>query len=274
MRSVLAMVLLISACGHPQTGTRMKVVFREMGSARPLDAREWTATRYVLGPRSRTDTEQPGPNGRRYKVAFIQLCDARISYYLDLDRHEYRQVHLPPAPPPESAANLPKPVGAANIVIETTVRDTGETKSILGHSAHHYVTTTTQTPAPELNMAPDEVVEDEWYLDVPDNSTCNPRTHQYASLIAVGGSAGAGQHGGRAELPDIHSQFKFSGPIPRGLVVSQKRTTRTLHHLQTGERSDYVFTTSQEVVELSSEKIDPSLFEVPKGFKEVKQGIH
>lgn len=252
----------------------MRIDFSEKGEPRPLDARKWTAARYILGSRSRTDTQQPGINGRLDRVALIQLCDARISYYLDLDRREYRKVRLPSPPPPTSEEKLPKPVGAPNIVIEAIVSDTGETKPMFGHVAHHYITKTTQTPTPELNMSPNEVVEDEWYLDVPDATTCNPRSHAFGSLIAVGASPRVGITGSKPELPKIRPQFKVSGPIPQGLLVSQKRTTRTLHYLQTGERKDYVFTTSQEVVELSSEKIDPTLFDIPKGFKEVKQGAH
>ena len=243
------------------------------GLPRFVDASDQTSTGYVQGPNSRF--ELPGFHSfgtePEERTVIIQRCSDHVMYRLDLKSREYSELPLPAELPKETKDTKNRTEGPPNLTIETTVRDTGETKSAFGHTARHYITTTKQTSSPELGMEPSETVEDTWYLDIPDPRTCGPRPHRGGGL--VGGGVGFGGHGPPA-LEKIRPELKYSGPDPQGLILSSKRTNKAIHMLQTGEKQEQEFTTSIEIVELSEEPVDPALFEVPPGFKKVDQVNH
>ena len=271
MRILIALLLISASCTSAQTGMRIKYVSHTTGIPRPLDTLDQTSTAYVQGSFRRTELPSIHPQDVS-KMVLIQRCDHRVTYVLNFDKREYTESVLPT--PEETSKRMEEvekqwKAGPPNLLIETTVRDTGETKRAFGHTAHHYIKTTRQTPSPELGSEPSETVEDVWYLDVPDPSTCDVVSPRPRGLVGAGvGSGGAHM------LAKIHPEFKYSGPEPQGLVLASQRTTRTVHYLQTGERKDDQFITSREIVELSEEPVDPKLFEVPAGFKKVNQTSH
>jgi hypothetical protein len=200
------------------------------------------------------------------RLVIIQRCDARVIYSLNPDKREYTETQSPS--PQQQAKAQQKSQGKGskgppNLVIEYTTVDTGETKQAFGHTARHYITTIKETPAPELHQQPSEIVRDAWYLDVPDETTCEPVSRRPRGLI-VASTGGAG-------IQKIRPEFKFAGPEPHGTILSEKTTTRSVHVFQTGEKYNTVVTTSREIVETSNEAIDPAMFEVPAGFTKVKQ---
>jgi len=271
---MITAMFLATSFASAQTGMRIKVVSHTTGFPRPLDTFDQTTTAYAQGAFRRIELPPRDPHdGASARMILIQRCAQHVAYVLNLDEREYTESLLPS--PEESAKRMEEvqkqwTAGPPNLIIETTVRDTGETKLAFGHTAHHYIKTTKETPSPELGMEPSEIIEDAWYLDVPDPRSCETASGRPHGM---GGGIGIGSGSGRA-FEKIHPEFKYSGPEPQGLVLASKRTTRTVHHLQTGERQDNQLTTSTEIVELSDERIDPALFQIPSGFKKVSQMSH
>ncbi|HWY70248.1 MAG TPA: hypothetical protein VNX88_16385 [Terriglobales bacterium] len=270
-----ALILSFAGYACAQTGLRIRTVSHTSGLPRFVDASDQTNTGYVQGPNSRF--ELPGFHSfgtePEERTVIIQRCSDHVMYRLDLKSREYSELPLPAELPKETKEIKNRTEGPPNLAIETTVRDTGETKSAFGHTARHYITTTKQTASPELGIEPNETVEDAWYLDIPDPRTCGPRPHGRTGLVGVGGGVGIGR-GGPGALEKIRPEFKHSGPDPQGLMLSSKRTNKAIQILQTGERQEQEFTTSTEIVEMSEERVDPALFEVPPGFKKVSQVSH
>lgn len=270
MRLLLA-VLVLGSCTSGQTMPGMRIVqhTETIASGVPgmTQPEEGTTISYALGTNRRTEfpLEWP-PNRPPTKMILIQRCDTRVIYSLNPEKREYTETRLPSPEEREKArreAERKWSKGRPNLVIEYTTVDTGETKPAFGHIARHYITTIKETPAPELGQQPSEIVKDTWYLDIPDGTTCEPGSHRPRGLIV--GSVGG------ATIQNIRPDFKFVGPEPQGMIVSEKTTTRSVHVFQTGEKQNTVVTTSREIVEISDEAIDPALFEVPAGFTKVKQ---
>ena len=275
IRIVTAVILLLASYGYTQTGFRIKTVSRTSGGRHFMDASDEISTAYVQGtnrrfdwPRSPSFATEP-----EEEIVMIQRCADHVMYQLNLKNHEYSEFPMPATPPKQMNEVLSRAEGPPNLIIEVTVRDTGETKSAFGHTARHYIKTTKQTASPELGMEPGETVEDVWYVqDLPDPRTCEPHPRRHAGLVAAGvGLAGTGP---AEALAKIRPEFKYSGPDLQGLMLSSKRTEKAIHVLQTGERQETQFTVSNEIVELSEESVDPSLFEIPPGFKKVNQLNH
>lgn len=271
MRFLIALIFVLTLPSYTpaQTGLRIKLVSHSNMSGAPhgLGATDSAATIYVQGLRLRNESEWSvlGP------MVTIQRCDTQVVYTLLPQKREYLESHMPSPDEVEKAkkeAQQKRGDGPPNLIIETTTADTGEAKEAFGYTAHHYITTTNEKPSPELSEGPSQIVEDAWYLDMPDVLTCGPASHRPSGLIStrIGGLTGDPR-----TLQQVRPEFRYSGPEPQGLVLSSKRTTRSVRVLQTGERQNTEFTSSHEIVEMSEVPIDPALFEVPPGFTKVTQ---
>ena len=119
-----------------------------------------------------------------------------------------------------------------NVIFDMTTVDTGETKKVFGHTARHFITTTKQTGAPEMQSDPTETVEDVWYLDVPDVTQCDRNSHRPGGVLAAGGGI-TSRTGSRVALPAPVPEFHFHGPDPVGLTLSS-----------IGSRASLTFTSS------------------------------
>lgn len=270
IRIVTAMILLLASYGYAQTGFRIKSVSRITGGRHFMDDSEQTSTAYVLRNNSRVEMPHNSAFGTEpsEEMVIIQHCADHVMYALNFTTHEYSEMPVPGLPPKDKNAGVNQPEGPPNLLIETMVRDTGETKPAFGHTARHYVITTKQTPSPELGMEPGETNEDAWYLDIPDPRMCTPRPHRGGGF--VGGGVGIGR-GGPADFEKIRPEFKHSGPDPEGLMISSRKSNKAIEISRSGERREIQYTFSNEIVEMSEEPVDPSLFEIPSGFKKVIQ---
>jgi len=220
-------------------------------------------TIYAVRGKSRVE---PSPSPRFPAMVIIQRCDTNMLYTLDPAKREYTESPLPlhNGTSPTITSSAKKDEGSPNLIIDTRTVDTGETKSAFGHSAHHYVTTTTVTPSPELNEEPSETVVDAWYLDMPDVRTCDPVSPRPNGLVT-------GFVGDRRSMPSVRPEFKYSGPEPQGMVLSETRTTNWIHILATGEQQKNEQVISTQIMEMVEVPVDPTLFEVPPGFKRVER---
>jgi hypothetical protein len=138
--------------------------------------------------------------------------------------------------------------------------DTGETRDFNGHVAKHLLTT--------IKGKGYEASLDGWYLDAPAPGCAPAYMRQRhvqmravsAQLITYGGGAAA-----TVETP---STFLYNWVFPGGLAVQETSTQRETFDIQGRPRANEMLT-EQRIVEFSEAPIDPSLFEVPSGFKKL-----
>lgn len=263
---VFVVLLVLSSCTDAQTALRIKTTAHSESSLPGLRKPEDDSmTIYAVPGKSRVE---PSPSRHFPVVVMIQRCDTRMFYTLDLAKHEYTESPLPSQNSPSSASRPSEKQDEAspNLLIDTRTVDTGETKTAFGHTARHYITTTTTTPSPELNQQPSERVVDAWYLDMPDVRTCEPVSLRPRGLISF-----ASGRGDERSMPKTRPEFKYSGPEPQGLVLSQTMTTHWIQVLATGEQQKYALVSSSQIVEMTEVPVDPTHFEVPAGFKKVER---
>lgn len=213
-------------------------------------------TIYVKGVRRRTDYS----NDRR--VARILHCDTRNAFMVDLDLGQYSEITWPWLPSPEDSqkAALKKEEGASrNRQNEATASlthlvDTGERKVFFDRIARRLVA---QRKHPAWSGPPSqphrEVVEDvteAWYVHLPVAQNCEP---PYILDAVVAKS-------------DSGAQLRLSD-FPVKLVS----TTRYKIFGADGKARELTTRFEREVVELSTETLDHTLFEVPAGFTKVRR---
>jgi hypothetical protein len=205
-------------------------------------------------------------------IVTITRCDLDQMFVLNLDAREYMSMPIPKPPTKEELqareARQPKPLAPSQptLLIETTTHDTGERKQMFGYMARHVITTVRQIPFLDTGQIPQETVTDGWYIDLDTSISCAQQSSgRYAVLV------------GRTRRPGEPPQtpvltFKNVGKPETGFPL----ITKQVHQL-TGSspnpsaQKQNEPTNEMQVTELSTEPLDPALFEVPKNFRKVDQ---
>lgn len=227
---------------------------------------------YMKGEKTRLQAHSQLPDGSVHEQGFIDLCDSRKGIELDPQRREYRIVELGDDGLAKGwqktmkAQDSEKPTRGGTVEVLTENIDTHESKEILGHSAHHWITKTKKVPGPGACTTADETEVDGWYIDyrVPP-STCSGRflEKKYppnAKSHAVGILAQSG----------CMDRFTFTGEqMNHGMPVRMKQVTHFQGRMSDGKQGEHVSTTEMEVTELSTESIDPRIFEPPASYSRV-----
>ena len=260
LRMTLTLMALLPtvSCAQQQTGLKLTIVSHAENAGMPhmpppMDVR---STVYVSGTNHRIERVVEMYRGVHWHTALIERCAEHVTYNLNLDTQEYTELPQP------VAASEKNTNGAPNVIFDTTTVDTGETRQAFGHTAHRYVTTTHTTQAAELGGGGEEIVEDVWYLDLPDALMCTS-SHRKHGVI------GATIRNDRGTTPEIRPEFRYQGPDPQGLALLTKHTSRQTEKYVTGESHHVVSTFTTEIVDLKEQRIDASMFSVPKGFTKV-----
>lgn len=230
-------------------------------------------TRYYTQSRSRTEFQslsvhQTSAGGKQMsgpRQAIIQQCDARRSYMLDLDAHEYTVTelndhgHWKPGQPSQASAS--QEGGSLEIYLDT--EDTGERKEIFGHTARHLITRERRIVTPENCGQNTSTETDGWYIDLELPQGCDRLPDKKHSGIAIltAGPAGC--------LKNL--QVHRTGVTDVGFAVDLKQTTRSFVPLPDGTKKQVTSTSQSMVTELSEATVDPKLFEVPADFKQVSK---
>ena len=199
---------------------------------------------YRFRPNGR-DLYRPAPH-----TALIKRCDLQKTFLINFDDREYTEWPLPPEPTrqrlkarAESAPSTDAP--APTIRVQTETVDTGERKDMFGWSARHVITTRREAPLTGSVREARVSVIDGWYIDLDTGLTCEP-------WAGVGhGFAVAYKEGEEPPRPI----FENIGEPERGFPLRFSTTGGF----------------EIEVTELSTDTLDPSLFEVPAGFSRVEQ---
>jgi hypothetical protein len=231
-----------------------------------------THTLYVHGERTRRDFHADLPDGSTNDQSFIDLCDAHKAIELDPKDREYHvdelgedglgkgwQKHME-----HTGDHAPKRGGTVEIVTENT--DMHESKNILGHVAHHWLTTQKMIPA-EGACATSNISEtDGWYIDLAAPAgSCRARVMQKemprrATVHSVLTTT-------QKECAD---RYKFTGEqVDHGMPLLLTHVTHFPSHMPDGKEVQNSGRTTMEVTELSTAPVDPKTFDVPVGYKKV-----
>lgn len=260
LRMTVALVALLPtvSCAQKQPGLKLTIVSHAENSRMPHmpPPMDGSSTVYVSGTNHRIELVVEMYRGVHWHTALIERCAEHVTYNLNLDTQEYTELPQP------AAATENKASGAPNVIFDITTVDTGETKQAFGHTAHHFVTTTHTTQTAEMGGGREDIVEDAWYLDLPDALLCTS-SHRSHGVI------GAAIRTDKGSAPEIRPEFRYQGPDPQGLAILTKRTFRRTEKYVTGEAHGVVSTFTTEITDLKEQAVDPAIFEVPKGFTKV-----
>jgi hypothetical protein len=237
---------------------------------------------YIQNDRKRVEVRRQYPQSLRPggpvvflpapPIVTITQCDLDQVFVLNLDDREYMSMPVPKPPSRETlqarAAQQPKPATQPQptLLIETTTNDTGEREEMFGFSARHVITTRKQIPLVESGQTPQETVTDGWYIDLDTAVSCD-RAPSGAFTLMSGGTRQ------RGEPPQIPVPiFKSIGNPERGLALTTKELIRaTVSSPDRPTQTIESFTNETHVTELSTEPLDPALFEVPRNFRKVSE---
>ena len=207
-------------------------------------------TTYIKGKRQRSETN----NGQ---MVMVQQCDLRRNIQIMPQAQAY--IIQPYDVPATSNAGTtsgntsqPGAVRKGGVVTSTvTTKDTGERKQMFGFTARHIITTMVMDSTPDACSPVKTKMEiDGWYIDAAFAFECDiQRPYTPYKPQANGGCQD------RYETKQI-------GAAKKGFPVWEKTTMFG----PTGAES---FSTVNEVVEFSHASLDPSLFDIPAGYREV-----
>lgn len=137
------------------------------------------------------------------------------------------------------------------VTVTYTTKDTGERKQMFGYTAKHLIITMESIASPDACQKGNSKMQmDGWYIDAAWTLDCDRGNS--------GGYMPRSQGGCRDKYV-----MKQVGTVKRGYPVWEKMT-------MFDESGKEMMTMLNEVVELSQATLDASLFDVPPGFREVK----
>jgi hypothetical protein len=243
---LLSIFCLLLLSGAVSADTKVKIKQTSGGQT-------YENTTYIKGKRQRSES-----NGGQ--MISITQCDLRrnITIMPQMQAYMIQSYDQPatttPAANPGNRPTTSQPVTKGGVITSTiTTRDTGERKQMFGYTARHIITTMVMESSPDACSQTKMRMEiDGWYIDAAFALDCDlgrtyapPRTH------ASGGGC------------QDRYESKTIGTAKKGFPVWEKSTMFG----PTGAES---FTTINEVVEFSQATLDPSLFDVPAGYREVQ----
>lgn len=228
-----------------------------------VEERQWYRQQLWLGG--------PVVSIRPPRVASITRCDLGQIFQLNLDDREYTSRPIPkPLSPEEQKARAeelkaraaqglqPQRPAQPNLLIEITTNDTGERKQMFGYTARHVITTEKRTPLEGASQVPTENVTDGWYIDLDTSISCDP-PRQSGAFVLLGGTNGT------IDYPT----FKFVGQRETGFALAT--TSRDTLFQPDGSRREVAPFNTVQVNDLSTAPLPPGLFDVPPGFRQVRE---
>src|ERR1041385_861237 len=179
----------------------------------------------------------------------IQIMPAAKAYMIQ----PYDQPSTTSTAPGNTTAPVSQPVKKGGLVTSTvTTKDTGERKQMFGYTARHIITTMDMKSSPDACSQNNTKMEiDGWYIDAAFALDCDSsRAYTNYKPHASGGC-------------QDRYETKTIGVAKKGYPVWEKTT-------MFGPNGAESFSTTNEVVEFSQATLDPSLFEIPEGYREVE----
>lgn len=213
-------------------------------------------TLWLKGARQRTEFYADQPRHTDPTTARITQCDQQAQITLFQRSKTYRNTpwHVMalqrPADIKASARFYGTPSGPQVAITFDSV-DTGERRTMGGLEARHVITTIKVKPAKGAATKRGKTKIDGWYIDLPGFECRNNSSGQLSSYPA--GWHVPMQSGGRD-----HIVFKFEGDAPLGYAIEE-----TFKEKMAGN----VVVNKVELIDISDQLLDESLFEVPADYK-------
>lgn len=244
IRTAISIGCLITMSGIASADTKVK-------SRQTSGGQTYENTSYIKGKRQRSETN----NGQ---MIMLQQCDLRRNIQI-MPQAKVYVVQPYDQPATSNSANTTSPsyqpgtTKKGGVVTSTvTTRDTGERKQMFGYTARHIVTTMVTDSSPDACSPMKSKMEiDGWYIDAAFALDCDVSAayKSYRPQTASG-------------CQDRY-ETKQVGLAKKGFPVWEKTTMFE----PSGAES---FSSINEVVEFSQATLDASLFDVPEGYREVK----
>ena len=244
LKSTLTICCLLVFCGAVSADTKVKI--RQTSGGQTYE----NAT-YIKGKRQRSES-----NGGQ--MITVTQCDLRRSITIMPQMQTY-MIQPFGDPSATSTTNTSTPRPAAQPVTKggvvtsiVTTRDTGERKQMFGYQARHIITTMEMESSPDACSNVKTKMEiDGWYIDAAFALDCD-----------LGNAYANYQPPASGGCRDRY-QTKTIGTAKKGFPVWEKTT-------MSGPNGVESFSTTNEVIEFSQATLEPSLFEPPPGYREVK----
>lgn len=227
---------------------------------------------YLKGKRQREEMTQVSGNGKPFSVAYVEQCDLKRFVWLDLDNRRYAlhtgglpmgaamAFNEPQMQVNQSLVDRARTHSKGQLLETTTVTDTGERREMFGFNARHLKTVTVWEPQPKHCDGPELRREvDGWYIDLMYGIDCSP---DLSGSVTQGYSIEGKCFSEYLFKRNYWLDRKRHGPASLGYPILEETRWNT------GRRDPNV--TKTEVVELSTEDLSQSLFEVPDGFAQVQ----
>jgi hypothetical protein len=241
-RTAISIGCLLTISGIATADTKIK-------SRQTSGGQTYENTSYIKGKRQRSETN----NGQ---MILLQQCDLRRNIQIVPQANAYIvQPYDEPATTSAASSTTAQPgaVRKGGVVTSTvTTRDTGERKQMLGYTARHIITTMVTDSSPDACSPIKSKMEiDGWYIDAAFALDCDVSQayKSYRPQTATG-------------CQDRY-ETKQIGMAKKGFAVWEKTT-------MFGQDGAESFSTVNEVVEFSQATLDASLFDIPAGYREVK----
>jgi hypothetical protein len=208
-------------------------------------------TSYIKGKRQRSETN----NGQ---MIMLQQCDLRRNIQI-MPQAQVYVVQPYDEPATSNGANTSSPsyqpgtTKKGGVVTSTvTTRDTGERKQMFGYTARRIITTMVTDSSPDACSPMKNKMEiDGWYIDAAFALDCDI-SQAYKSYRPQSASGCQDRY-----------ETKQVGMAKKGFPVWEKTT-------MFGPGGAESFSSVNEVVEFSQATLEVSLFDVPEGYREVK----
>src|ERR1041384_2676422 len=247
-RTVIAIGCLMSMSVIASADTKIK-------SRQTSGGQTYENTSYIKGKRQRSETSGG-------QMIVIQQCDLRRNIQIMpaakmymIQPYDEPSTNTSPSTAPNTGAatSQPNAVKKGGVVTSTvTTKDTGERKQMFGYTARHIITTMEMKSSPDACSTVDTKMQiDGWYIDAAFALDCD---------MGRGYSGYKPKAGGGCQ---DRYESKQIGLARKGYPVWEKTT-------MFGPNGAESFSTTNEVVEFSQATLDPSLFDVPEGYRQVE----
>ena len=241
--TLIAISCLLTISGIASADTKVK-------SRQTSNGQTYENTSYIKGKRQRSETN----NGQ---MIVIQQCDLRRNIQIMPAAKAYMiqpydDASTTATTSPNSTSQ-PAPVTKGGLVTSTvTTKDTGERKQMFGYTARHIITTMETKSSPDACSNNNTKMQiDGWYIDAAFALDCDSsRAYTNYKPHTSGGCRD-------------RYETKTIGMAKKGYPVWEKMT-------MFGPNGAESFSTTNEVIEFSQATLDPSLFDVPEGYREVQ----
>lgn len=221
-------------------------------SKQTVSGQSYENTTYIKGKRSRSERDMG-----QMKMIDLTQCDLKRSVQMnEMSKTYIINMFNQVTEVSNEKASAPKTDGVVRaggtITSTVTYKDTGETRKMFGYVAKHIITTMETTSSADA-CAPNntKMQIDGWYIDAAFALDC--QNDYYKNGYAPNPKQGC----------QDKYQMKTVGNAKRGYPVYEKMTMFD----ESGKESMSMVT---EVVELSQATLDQALFEIPEGYREVK----